>query len=333
MKEYFFQKHSNFINGGFKELRLFDFVNTFNLYNYLIAQEENLKNISQPEYYTTYSTVEVEQNWMRKYNQTRQLCTLRVKTDCTASFTSKFTYSIFNDKPSTIESVIFREDTIRSIYSPSVYLYLTIPHAFLLENLKTNLDYTDLQIFYSEFKQINLNSFKSIVNTVSELDFKYPDKTVIPGQSVPKTDDYFKWRSGILLNMLYTVYKVGFGYPLINTSTSCMFFDGTHRLSICPVVKKDYPVLLRIPIEETNNIFYYITPNVFVDNKCGLFIIDILTRKVQVKLLSLEETYPFTKVQNYNQTIKNIEIKDYVELIKIVDKLEESNLDCIWYEQ
>lgn len=333
MKEYFFQKNSNFINKGFSELKRFNFVNSFDLYNYLLNQEFNLKDSKSEDYFTFYERVDAEQNWLKGYGQSRQVCRLRVKTDCTASLTSKFTYKAVQNNQSHIESDIFREDTIRSMYSPSLFLYLCIPHKFLLDNLSTNLDYTDLQLFYREFKKVNLNSFKNIIENVEKLDRKYPLKTIIPGQTEPKTEDFFKWRSGIMFNMLYSVFKVGFAYPLINTPVSSIMFDGTHRLSIAPLVEKDYPVLLRIQPGEVKKNFYYITPNIFKDNKCSLLVIDTEAKTVKIKLLSLEETVAFTKINKCDKTIKNIEIKDYIEFEKFLTEINNSEFDFIWHEQ
>jgi hypothetical protein len=148
---------------------------------------------------------------------------------------------------------LYREDLIRRLKYPSYYVYFKIPYQFIRNQLKTIICKTDLHSFYKLFDQIDATDYNQIVDGFRVGDIKFPSKiiekkakTLTGGESLKTMKaPRFKWRADMFPDMLHTVSTFGYAYPTIQTGTT-MLFDGSHRLSVAPVAKLDYPVLLEL---------------------------------------------------------------------------------------
>lgn len=168
---------------------------------------------------------------------------------------------------------LHREDFIRELKYPSHYIYIKLPHLFLRNHLSTNIGNPHLETFYKVFSKVNCNSYKNIINTFQKNDIKNREKINPYGRDKPKPNllgassnqklPRYRWRADMFPDMLYSVTKYGYGYPVIVSDKNNTLLDGSHRLSVAPIAKKDLPLLLNLQQVDhfsSKQPIHYITP-------------------------------------------------------------------------
>lgn len=284
METYKIQQENHFLDQGLPELELYKHYSLYQLIRYFDFYEERLvtaESLQHPELIapvTVTSAIKNDPSSRRfglkwKYLIWKILVKNWVKFDRAKG---NFVFEKEYENDSTIQVNLAREDFIRELDYPSHYIYIKIPHQFLKNHLSTNIGNPNLDTFYKAFSKVNCNNFSSIVSTFQKTDIKNREKInpygrnkpkpnllgIDPGQKLPR----YKWRSDMFPDMIHSISKYGYGYPVIIAAKNNALLDGSHRMSVAPVVKKDLPVLLNLQESEhfdTGTPIHYITPGWF----------------------------------------------------------------------
>lgn len=298
MKKYKIQKDNHFIGGGLNQFQHGDLY----LSNYIIElfaqQESNIMWLNNTDTFQVNKVTRVgEYPVFQQFDLVYSALNVTVKIDTRIKEFSRFLFKQVENGKEKLTFPIVREDFIRPYYSPSIYMFVKVPWRFLKDNLVTNLGKADIQRYYKEMKGVDNTSFKSILTRVEEVDSKYPALISPTGKQA-----YPRWRSSMFLTTQHTVAKYGFGYPLLNTSLTSIFFDGTHRLTMCPVVEKDYPLLLNFNYQKlkTQEALYFISPPLFKNNSSVILRADLTTKQVGGWIKPVEETKKYSNSEQWN---------------------------------
>lgn len=217
---------------------------------------------------------------------------------------------------------IVREDLIRNYKNPSYFFYFKIPYKFLQDYLVSNLCKTDLPKFYKVFKDVDLNKYSNIVTAFEHGDKVYPEEQVLnkPGGVVHTRKE---WRIDMFPDMLYTMNVYGLGYPIINNNHHTLLYDGSHRLSCCPLTKTDYPVLQYCNAKDLqNNKAYLLTPKFFKNNTHLLLEVDIKQKATHGWLVANDLIEPYLKIKS--NTEHSLVVTDRLNLDKVINKVTET---------
>lgn len=264
MQIYNIEKENNYIARSLSEIELFETYSLYQLIRYFDFHEERLvgykfsgdKNKTD----ITLSSGIIQEHHTKPYQIPDKILNFSIKTENFVKFsriTGNFVYPPGQDLKKVPKTIVqnfkvYREDMIRRLSYPSYFFYFKIPWQFLNAYLKTIICKTRLSTFYKAFKGKDLTDYLTYIETYREYDMKNPArfedpnlKKSLTGVSTSKKAPRYKWRADMFPDMLYTLARFGYAYPSIQTGDKILF-DGSHRLSCAPVVKKDYPVLLEL---------------------------------------------------------------------------------------
>lgn len=281
METYKIQEENHFLDKGLPELELFKHYSLYQLIKYFDFYEERLitaESLQDPDVIapvTVTSSLKNDPSTSRFGLKWKHIM-WKIKIKDYVYFDrvkGNFVFAKEYESDSTIRVDLHREDFIRELQYPSHYIYIKIPHKFLKNHLSTNIGNPDLQTFYKVFNKVNCNNFTNIVSTFQKNDIKNREKLnpygrgkakpnllgINPNQKMPR----YKWRADMFPDMIHSMSKFGYGYPVIIADKNNALLDGSHRMSVAPVVHKDLPVLLNLQQSEnydTGTPIYYITP-------------------------------------------------------------------------
>ncbi len=323
MKTYYYQNKNNFIYETLDELKLFDLYLHNEISHFFKKAEIDLLTAKGP-LKVFRQDVSAPLPWMEKYgvqshgirfSEMLPYKPLRVNTT---------EYTIDYERPGPLEFTIIREDHIRNLYTPAIYLYVNIPYTFIKNNMTSNLDHADLKKYYRVFNNFPDADLKRIVHLWREGDTRYTEKVTFK-ENQPKVP---KWRVGMFCYMHYTVSKFGYGYPVMLNDSTQLFYDGSHRLCKSAAVQRDYPLLIGInphsKIIDDN--LLAITPPWFKNNQIALFSINYKNKDIHGWFLDKETTRKFTDIKiPWNQKPGHITDSEYLK--KLFYKLEEKPSD------
>lgn len=322
MKTYYYQNKNNFIGNTLDELKLFNTYLTHEILELFNKAEIQLLTGMYPFSVKKYNFA-FERPFFQRFSKKAHGLLITEDIDFGCYRMNRWEIGL-NDAPSGYFNLkIVREDHIRVMEAPGVFVYLNIPYKFLRENLVSNLAGTDLPKFFEAFDNNKSDNLKEVIQLWDHYDKKYP-KLQSNGKKPPYQFDVPSWRAGMFLGMQYSLAKFGFGYPIILGNSDLMFYHGSHRLSKCPVVKKDYPILLgfREHSKFIGDSVITITPPWFKDDNIAMFDINYKTKKIQGWFLDKTKTKKLTGIQfpysNKPLYINNLEYMHilYDELIK-----------------
>ena len=284
MKIYKYQNTNNFIDNGLSEFKLFNYYDSPRISRYFDYYEQRLIDSSRFEMPIIPQILDYNLNELNQYNLKSQYIdiTIRPSQKFYLDQTWKDRFSLQKRQKTSLECEFLaihlrREDHIRRLEYPSIYVYLNIPHEFLLDNLTTHIGNADLRKVYKELENVDLDDFIEILKAFKSGDDKYgKELKQIRDNHPPK--EVYKWRWDVYPDMINSVYKFGYGYPVMNGNTRLVLFDGSHRLATSPIVKKDYPILQQMPLDYVrgkDRSIFIATPPYFNSNQIAIFEIDI----------------------------------------------------------
>ena len=271
MKIYRYQNTNNFLAGGLSELKLFHYYDSPRLVRYFDHYQQQLVDSSCFEMPVNPALGDYSPNELQQYNLKNQYFEITIRPSVPFYSDSNLTdkYNLEKRQDTSLEcqflSYTFRrEDHIRTIEYPSIFVYLNIPYEFLRDNLSTQKRGADLNKVYNELQDVDLSDFVAVLKAFSRGDKKYGEES--------------NWRTGVAPDMITTADKFGFGYPVMNGDIQMALFNGSHRLSVSPLVSRDFPLLQVMPREYKrgkDRSFFITTPPYFNDNQMALIEIDI----------------------------------------------------------
>ena len=298
MKVYYSQKENHFIGGGLGQLQNNNLYVSNHVIELLVQQENNIMWLNNGEDFVVQKLSRVgEFPHFQDYKITYTALNVSIKVDTKIKEFSRFIHKQTDTGKNVLTFPLVREDFIRPYYSPSLYIYVKIPWKFLRENLALNLGRADVQKYYRFMKGVDCGSYKAILDRIDEGDKLYPALLMPTGKKA-----YPQWRASIFTSTQHSAYKYGFAYPLLNHNSSGIFFDGTHRLTLCPVIEKDYPVLINLNYQllKEKKPIYFISPPLFKNNSSVILSVNPVTKEVGGWIRPVEDTKHYSNSAKWN---------------------------------
>lgn len=323
MKTYYYQNKNNFIYETLDELKLFNLYLHNEISDSFRKAEIDLLTADGP-LRVIREDVGISNPWITKFGKKAHGIRLIERLPYTPVRISATQYGINEDKPGDLSFHIIREDHIRNLDTPAVYLYINIPHTFIRDNMITNLDNADLKKYYKVFNNFPDADLKRIVHLWRQGDTRYTEKVIFK-KNIPEVP---KWRVGMFSYMHYTVSKFGYGYPVMLNSSDLLFYDGSHRLCKSAAVQKDYPLLIGLKqhIKIIDDNILAITPPWFKNNQMALFSINYKNKDIHGWFLNNATAKKFTDIQiPWNKKPNHIIDSEYLK--KLYSKLEKKPSD------
>jgi len=323
MKTYYYQNKNNFIYETLDELKLFNLYLHNEISDSFRKAEIDLLTADGP-LEVIRKDVGISNPCISNFGKKAHSIRLTERLPYKPVYMSPTEYGINEEMPGTLSFHIIREDHIRNLFTPAVFLYINIPYMFIRDNMITNLDNADLKKYFKVFNNFPDADLKRIVHLWRQGDIRYTEKVTFK-KNFPKVP---KWRVGMFSYMHYTVSKFGYGYPVMLNDSNLLFFDGSHRLCKSAVVQKDYPLLIGLKNHSNiiNDNILSITPPWFKNNQIALFSINYKNKDIHGWFLNKDTAKKFTDVQiPWNKKPNHIIDSEYLK--KLYFELEEKPSD------
>lgn len=263
MKIYKIKDENRYLNQGLSQLKDFEVYSLYDIIRFFDNYEFDLTTRSKQSdnpYFNLKRAVH-PYHYIKQFKQPYKYIQMTMQVDKYKAF-SRDKGEFSKGPGKTIAAQLRREDSIRTLVYPSHYLYFKIPYEFILDHLERIFCPTDIPKLYEAFKDVDTSIFSNIIDTFEKYDNIFTEIVETAKSKKPK------WRFDVFPDMLYSMSKYGLGYPIINPSTSQIFFDGTHRLSCAPIAKIDYPILQYLaPKKNVDEPYYICTPPYFKGGK------------------------------------------------------------------
>lgn len=191
------------------------------------------------------------------------------------------------------------ESYIRKLNTEDFFLYIQLPYKFLRDHLGANIANADTQKYFKAIDTLPEITVENLIKMHDKYDEIFPELS--PYTTKRKFEPIPIWRKDIFPYMVYTLAKYGYYNPIIHTKQESLFKDGSHRLVCGAAVKKDVPVLLKIPRKYIKEgICPYITTPIMVGNRVMVLEVSLNDNNIKGWYVSPKDL-PDNGNMNFNQ--------------------------------
>lgn len=219
------------------------------------------------------------------------------------------------------------EHYIRPIKNTFLYVQVNFPGDFLRKYLTRIIAPADYQKFVVAMKEYKKSTIANLANIYHKYDNLYNDKFKYK-KSNGDIVDLYKWRQDLFFYMTFTIKKLGYFNPVLNSDFHKVFYDGSHRLGVGSAVGYDFPIYLRASTNNyINKELWYCTPAYFND-KAILFSLDIENKILKIYWLDDDDIK-----SNFKEVDEELLILETSNSFKLlVEKHSKREPDYIYYE-
>jgi hypothetical protein len=220
------------------------------------------------------------------------------------------------EEKSSFGAVLNSEHYIRGIKNTFLYVYTVIPGEFITKYMTRIIADADYQKFVHAMKEYKSTKITSLIKLYEKYDKFYDDEfEEIKGDGSVKKNN--KWRRDLFFYMTFTLKKLGYFNPILETNISKVFFDGSHRLGVGPAVGLDVPMFIRA---SNSNIFdntVWVTSCGYFNNKSILLGIDMNNNATKGYWISDNDMDKYFRINNDKDRIpvlnSSYNVQDIVE--------------------
>lgn len=222
------------------------------------------------------------------------------------------------------------EHYIRGMKNIFLYNYILIPGEFICKYMTRIIAKTDYQKFVHAMKEYKSNKINKLIQIYEKYDKVYNDviEEIKGDGRVNKT---YSWRRDLFFYMTFTLKKLGYFNPVVDTNYTKLFFDGSHRLGVGSAVGYDVPIFTRVTSSNIiDNKLWLITCGYF-DNRAAIFGVSNEDRKIYGYWVKEEDMKNHFKVNRGPEQIL-LFAEQTISFSEFINKYSSLEPDFIFHE-
>jgi len=222
------------------------------------------------------------------------------------------------------------EHYIRGIKNTFLYNYINIPGEFIRKYMTRIIAKTTYQRFVEAIKEYKGTKISKLILIYEKYDKLYNDKIEeIKGNG--RVNRTYAWRRDLFFYMTFTLKKLGYFNPVIDTNYTKLFFDGSHRLGVGSAVGYDVPVFTRITTKNVIDNKIWLITCAYFDDKAAIFGVSNQERKVYGYWVTDKDMESYFFKNNSNEEIILFS-EQKIEFTEFILRYSNKEPDFIFHE-